>query len=302
LPTRKTLDQDLREDVLVSLQRFATRYGHTQDPYLVRLSDALETGGDIQTISILDPASYLPTRSRIQTGKRLRLSRLIAGIRNVLIFVPVALTWAAVGEATIAFNEFVQRNSGTPANFLQFWQDGYGVLDPFWAIGNIATIDFYLVTAIILMTGTVALMQASGQREKDRQFAEFEVDRRELALQIEILRYSRRPARTSEIPADLSSALRELRITLAKAQSGKEMLAASKQLERQTQIASAAISKIQSFATSLERNTRAISKALNDITKSTERAAKQASSKAAEIEKRAQELELETKRVSRTPR
>lgn len=300
---RKPVDSEIREETLNSVQRFAVRYGHIQDPYLVQLNDALESGRNLANISILSPAKYLPTRSKAKPSSKLGIARLIAGVRNVLIFVPVALTWAAVGEATIAFNEFVQRNSGTPANFLQFWQDGYGVLDPFWSIGNIATVDFYLVSVIIVMTGFVASLQAVGQREKNQLFAQFEIDRRELAMRIEFSRYAMRPGTAQELPGDISAALRELRTSLARAQSGKEMAAAAKQLERQIQSANLAILKMQGFAVSLERSAKAVTAALTQITKTAQHSAKQSATNAVTLGKAAKQLELEAAKMKpRTPR
>jgi hypothetical protein len=303
LALRKPVDSEIREETLNSVQRFAVRYGHIQDPYLVQLNDALESGRNLANISILSPAKYLPTRSKAKPSSKLGIARLIAGVRNVLIFVPVALTWAAVGEATIAFNEFVQRNSGTPANFLQFWQDGYGVLDPFWSIGNIATVDFYLVSVIIVMTGFVASLQAVGQREKNQLFAQFEIDRRELAMRIEFSRYAMRPGTAQELPGDISAALRELRTSLARAQSGKEMAAAAKQLERQIQSANLAISKMQGFAVSLERSAKAVTAALTQITKTAQHSAKQSATNAVTLGKAAKQLELEAAKMKpRAPR
>ena len=300
---RKPVDSEIREETLNSVQRFAVRYGHIQDPYLVQLNDALESGRNLANISILSPAKYLPTRSKAKPSSKLGIARLIAGVRNVLIFVPVAITWAAVGEATIAFNEFVQRNSGTPANFLQFWQDGYGVLDPFWSIGNIATVDFYLVSVIIVMTGFVASLQAVGQREKNQLFAQFEIDRRELAMRIEFSRYAMRPGTAQELPGDISAALRELRTSLARAQSGKEMAAAAKQLERQIQSANLAISKMQGFAVSLERSAKAVTAALTQITKTAQHSAKQSATNAVTLGKAAKQLELEAAKMKpRAPR
>lgn len=294
MPPRKSSESALRDETLEKVQRFAVRYGHTQDPYLVQLNDALESGVNLQNMAILNPSEFLPARARLVTSSKLGIARLVAGIRNVLIFVPVALTWAAVGEATIAFNEFVQENSGTPANFLQFWQDGYGVLDPFWSIGNIATIDFYLVSTIIVMTGFISVLQGAGQKEKDQQFAQFEIDRRELAMSIEFLRYARRPGSANELPRDITAALRELRLNLVKVQSGREMAAAAKQLERQIQTANTAVSKMQNFAQSLERSARSITSALALISKSAERSAKQTSSNAEVLGRAAKRLELES--------
>jgi hypothetical protein len=291
MPSQKPLIAEIREEALQKLQRFAVRHGHTQDPYLVLVNDALESGKNPQSLAILEPNQFLPSKSKTGPNSKTRLARLIAGIRNVLIFVPVALTWAAVGEATIAFNEFVQRNSGTPANFLQFWQDGYGILDPFWSIGNIATIDFYLVSTIIVLTGIVSVLQAFAQRERSDWTAEFEIERRELAFRLELLRYPRRPASADELPRDIRLALGELRSALAKAQSGKESAVAARRLEKQIQAANLAIQKMETLAIGLDRSARSITSALNQITKTAQRTAKQSSTSATALNRVAKRLD-----------
>jgi hypothetical protein len=274
---------------------FAQKYGHTADPYLTKLSDALDTNINLDRMLSLAPLEYLPGRPLKTGNNSLQSARLIAGIRNVLIFVPVALTWAAVGEATKAFNEFVQQNSGTPANFLQFWQDGYGVLDPFWSIGNIATIDFILVAAVIAMTGYVAVVQGGGQRQRERMSYVFEYERRELAIAIEALRFQQAGATRDDLPKDISKALRELRAALAKAQSAKEIDMAAKKLARQVELAGAASSRMREFSTGLESNSKSIAEAITRITKSTDLAARQVAKGSGQLGVTASKIENDLK-------
>jgi len=180
-PSRKVATEALRE----RLKNWAQAGGHNNDPYVLGLYRALEKEQDLAFWSTLSPLQYLPNYGQVRASNRQAVGKFLAAFRNVIIFLPVALTWAAVGEATRAFNEFVQKNTGTPANFLQFWQDGYGVLDSFWSIGNVATIDFIIVAAVILLTAMVAILHNQSQAEQVGLANIFNISRRALAIDIE---------------------------------------------------------------------------------------------------------------------
>lgn len=182
-PTRKAATEALRE----RLRTWASLNGQQNDPYVVGLYKSLESGQDLAFWSTLSPLQYLPSYGQFKASGRQGAGKFLAAFRNIIIFLPVALTWAAVGEATRAFNEFIQKNTGTPANFLQFWQDGYGVLDRFWSIGNVATIDFVIVATVIVLTAVVAILHNQSQAEQVGLANLFSNSRRALAIEIEQL-------------------------------------------------------------------------------------------------------------------
>lgn len=196
------------------LQAWAETYGHTQDPYIVELYADLKAGKALDYWSSIEPLEYLPNLDFMRRSNALKVARFLAGFRNIIIFVPVAITWAAVSEATTAFNTFVQQNTGTPANFLQFWQDGYGILDTFWSIGNIAKLDFVIVAAVIAMTAAVAWLQSRGQSEATRRGWGFAQGRRALALDIKRVLFTYRPVVSGNVPVEVAKSVRELRSAL----------------------------------------------------------------------------------------
>ena len=55
---------------------------------------------------------------------------IINAIRNTLVFAPVALTWAAVGESTSAFAKYTKANSLSVTNYLDFWQNAQACGQP----------------------------------------------------------------------------------------------------------------------------------------------------------------------------
>jgi len=85
-------------------------------------------------------------------------------IRNVLVLVPILLTWAALAEAALAYNRYIEANpeeAGTP--FLLLWQRGFGgeasLLSP--TFSTVAMIDAVVIVAMILLT-----FYTHGRREK----------------------------------------------------------------------------------------------------------------------------------------
>jgi hypothetical protein len=112
------------------------------------------------------------------------LVRIITVIRNVLVFAPVALTWAAVGQATTGFSRYIEENGADVVNFLDFWQNGYGILDDKWKIGEVARLDFLMIMVVILLTLYVS--QAGHSAERLRDTEEAAIDRERLALALEI--------------------------------------------------------------------------------------------------------------------
>jgi len=75
--------------------------------------------------------------------------------RNVLVLVPILLTWAALAEASRAYDRFIEANpdqSDTP--FLLLWQRGFGGeaswLSP--TFSTVALIDAVVIVVMILLT------------------------------------------------------------------------------------------------------------------------------------------------------
>ncbi len=87
----------------------------------------------------------------------------IARIRNVLVLLPLAVTWYAFYEASRAYDSYLTRvpeQSGTP--MLVLWQRGFGGELPVWSrFSSIALVDVILIGLIIVMT-----FVSEGRRDK----------------------------------------------------------------------------------------------------------------------------------------
>ena len=166
------------------LESWARKYSLMSDPFVARLLIALKENRNLAMWSTMDPITLLPYVTSISGKKLKKISARLAILRNALVFAPVAFTWLAVGQATTAFQKFVEKNSTATVNFLEFWQNGYDVLDDKWRISTVALTDAAIVFIVIFLSvGTTYLNEISKNR-KEEEDAFHQEERVEIALAI----------------------------------------------------------------------------------------------------------------------
>jgi hypothetical protein len=169
------------------LLAWADKYEVANDGYVRGLHEALSTRKNLQVWASLNPIEYLPM-PELKAGLAIaKWTRFITVLRNVLVFLPVALTWAAVGQATTAFSKYLKANGTDIVNFLDFWQNGYGVLGNEWKIANIALLDFLIIMVVIVLTLLASVF--SRQVSELQILSEKETDRQRILLSVEIASY-----------------------------------------------------------------------------------------------------------------
>jgi len=142
-----------------TMNEWAAKWNVTEDPYVAGLNAAVTRRDNMTMWASLDPTDMLPT-PEIQSGRLLsRIARVLTVARNVLVFVPVALTWLAIQHATDAFGKWAEGRD-EELSFLQFWQNGYGVLSDHYRIQTIARIDAYLIALIVVTTLVASLLES----------------------------------------------------------------------------------------------------------------------------------------------
>lgn len=196
--------------LLELLNQWSLRHKLGFDPYLNSIIKTVENNLPLDMWTSLDPEKYLPRPiSEVGSGY-IKASRYLAIARNIFVFIPVALTWKAVSEATTAFSQFVSEQSVAPVNFLEFWQNGYGVLGDFWKIGNVAEIDFLLIVFIILATlfSTILLNYGRGRDAKVQKV--YDQEREVVIFEIKSYLYSPSIESKGAIDETLRTALRNL--------------------------------------------------------------------------------------------
>lgn len=182
----------------------------TDDPYILGLLSAVETRKNLEMWATLSPFELLPHPEGMAGGREIRYGRLIAILRNILVFVPVAITWEAVSQATKAFATFVELNGATTVNFLEFWQNGYKLLPSFWQVANVAQVDFFIILFVIVLSVFASTMNERGQRAREKQMELLEKDRIRICLLITDYLYSKGRITPGNINAKLAASVRSL--------------------------------------------------------------------------------------------
>lgn len=142
------------------IQTWARKNKCLNDAYVSSLSQALIKNEGLGMWAATDPFNLLPYPEVTRGSKMKRLVKTFTLWRNALVFAPVAFTWLAVGQATSAFQIYTDENLSATVNFLQFWQNGYGILDEKWRIGTVAITDATLVFIVIGLTIAITYLSA----------------------------------------------------------------------------------------------------------------------------------------------
>ena len=100
---------------------WASRWQVDDDPYIMGITDAIGDRENLTSWAAIDPYELLPYPEP-HSGRGLRrLTRVILVLRNVTVFVPVALTWFAINKATSAYGPYLDvLEPGAGTGFLEF--------------------------------------------------------------------------------------------------------------------------------------------------------------------------------------
>jgi hypothetical protein len=193
-----------------SLQSWAQQYGLLEDPYISGLSNAVENRKNLPMWASLNPLEYLP-HAPAEINKSLKQVVLIITIvRNALVFLPVALTWFAISKATSAFAVYTASNTLAVVNFLDFWENGYGVLDKKWSLSHVATLDFQIILFIIVLTIAITLLDKRIRDSHNQAVAALDEDRISLALSITAFLFDHQRVTQVSMNQSLAKSLRNL--------------------------------------------------------------------------------------------
>lgn len=199
--------QDAKDSILKKLATWATQRDLLEDPYVLNMIKDITEDRNLGFWASQDPLQLMPTVDSNAGLKFMRYAKFFAQIRNVLVFLPVAVTWKAVSEATTGFAEFVSANSATPVNFLEFWQNGYGYLDDIWTIGFIAEVDFWIILLVIAITLVTNILQNNGQSINALMNEVLDKERVNLSLEIKKYFFMVKPSSVETVNNDVLLAI-----------------------------------------------------------------------------------------------
>jgi len=199
--------QEAKDVLLRKLATWATQRELLQDPYILSLIKDITEERNLGFWANQDPMQFLPAVETNTGLMFMKYAKFFALLRNVLVFLPVALTWKAVSDATTGFSEFVSVNNATPVNFLEFWQNGYGYLNKFWTIGSIAQIDFLIILMVIFITIISNVLQNNGQKVNEIMNDSLEKEKINIILEIKKYLFMVKPSSVETINDDILLAI-----------------------------------------------------------------------------------------------
>jgi hypothetical protein len=284
-------DQSTHEGDLLavsnSLSKWATARGVSRDAYVISLSEALQTNSNLAYWANYEHMTWLPRPRSSSARKMGNIGRVIAIIRNVLIFMPVALTWYAIGQATRAFEIYIETGGESTANFLEFWQNGGGgVLAEEWRIGNVATLDFQIIIVLILLSMAAGILQARAIARSAADNYFYDQERMELALQLDQILDQYKRSTPLTMSRDLARAFEKM------VKSTKDLAVASSRIEKST----TAMSKVESSSKALLDSAQAVNAIIKgSLMPEVKKGATQSRDFAKQVDKSTQSLKKGTK-------
>ena len=220
------------EELAEQLESWTKKY-RCENDLTVSLAKSILGKRDLYKWADLDPFNFLPFPAHQKNTKRLRLIERLTILRNVLVFSPVALTWAAVSEATSAFEKYTSENSTAVVNFLEFWQNGYGVLASFWHLADVARLAVVIIAIVILLTFYTSFQ---GQKIADMEALELQqmdIDRQILATNLALFLADKRKITNVTFNQAIATSVQRLQSAASSLDaSSKEIYRASKKLPR----------------------------------------------------------------------
>lgn len=193
------------------LQIWSEKNGLQAHPYMLVLIEGLLKRKNLAMLSEIDALEHFPKFAKSEVQKKDKLILTLTVIRNVAVFVPVALTWSAVSHSTAAFAKFVNDNPDTVANFLEFWQNGYGYLSSEWTIGTVANLDFLIILVVIFLTLYISLASNRDKQKRAALASSFNEERLSLALEVREFLHDKRRITTVTMNQSLATAIQNLK-------------------------------------------------------------------------------------------
>ena len=200
----------LHQEIYATLEDWATRFGELDDQIVASLLEDLKNEENLAIWATLNPFEFLPNPKISKGETYLKWAKIAAMLRNVSVFIPVALTWKAVSEATSAFGSFVEQNSASTVNFLAFWQNGYDVLSQFWTIGHIASLDFMIIIGVVVLSLVNNLLNNLAFKVKSELTDYTAQERLQLGLTLKFYLYSLREIDKGNIKEGIAASVAAL--------------------------------------------------------------------------------------------
>jgi hypothetical protein len=262
-------NEPLHQEISQTLGDWAARNGVSQDHIVTSLQQDLAAEENLAIWAGMDPFEYLPQPHPRVGSRMFRWAKTAANLRNVIVFVPVAITWEAVSQATVSFAKFVEKNNATTVNFLEFWQNGYDILSPFWTIGHIASLDFVIIVGVIVLSLASNFLNSKGSGLNKIEINQIESDRLETALALKMYLYAMREIDKTNVNEGIASSVSALlAATSGLAKTAKQLTEVINQLKDGVPVINEFGNKVGLESAKLVNQVATLSTSLSDINSS----------------------------------
>ena len=249
------------------LSRWAARNRVATDPYVTSLGQAIGRRDNLTAFATSNPLDLLPHPDQ-RAGRNLdMISRLLGMVRNILVFLPVALTWHAINKATTSFGRYAGLAAeGSPElSFLQFWQSGgppdlsgFTPLGSGWRIAEVASKVVLIIGIVIVLTAIIgALDQIAKSRDATDQRIN-DTERTTMAIKIMTALQGNKSIDSQTLEETLALVLNDL------GEAARDVNLAAARLETSTHGVAALTPKVQELTDHIGQLTSKFSSELQD--------------------------------------
>lgn len=213
------------EQSLTQLERWAKEEKVDADPAVIRLAKGIRTRQNLTMWANKDIDAFLPpatVRNPFVRGFEV-LTELLFFARNLAVFVPIFLTWQAIGIASDAFERFAAFiPQDEDVNFLRYWQTGgenilMGVRIPEDALvpqgerlSSVAQAVATMIISIIILTVAATISREITRYFRARSQTAADQRRIEIVLLLESALHGYRQATPTSISETLAESLSAL--------------------------------------------------------------------------------------------
>jgi hypothetical protein len=219
-PAQSAVQQSKKlTDIGWDLAQWAIANRVEDDPYVDALTATIDQRGNLTAFATSNPIDLLPM-PEVTAGSMLRrIARVITVTRNVLVFLPVLITWWAISRATEAYGRYIEalkeRGEGRTTSFLEFWESGgVGVINPelpkFWRITEVAIKDAWIIAIIIGLTFIAGLIESFASAKRQRSESKVEKERTRIAIATMVALQGNKSVDTESLTDTLAIALNDL--------------------------------------------------------------------------------------------
>lgn len=191
------------------------------DPAVARLYDDVRARRNLTMWATSDLDALLPVVQLPRAASLTHAARTIEAIRNIAVFVPVAITWLAIRGVTMAFNGAVaQVGDVGELSLIQFWMTGRipgeasidttGTFGLSWLIQDVALHVAGIIIMVVVLTLAAILVRSRARRIEDRESVQAERDRIRAIVDVKRHLYGYREATPTSIADSLAESLSDL--------------------------------------------------------------------------------------------